>query len=234
MKVDIWSDIRCPFCYVGKKNFEKALEQFPGKEKIEVQWHSFQLDPNLKTQPEKNSLDYFSEAKGVSAEQAKEMYAHVYKAGKDAGIDFNFDHQKVANSHRAHLLLQLAATKNLANETEEALFKAQLIEGKNIDDEATLIEIGNSVSLEEEDIKNALQSDEFGLAVSQDMMLARQMGISGVPFFVINDKYGVSGAQPAEVFTEVLDKSWEEFSAGDKGLQIIHSGESCDTEGNCD
>ena len=86
MKVDIWSDIRCPFCYVGKKNFEKALHQFPQSEKIEVTWHSFQLDPHLKTQPDKNSLDYFSEIKGVSEKQAKEMYAHVYKAGKEALI----------------------------------------------------------------------------------------------------------------------------------------------------
>lgn len=234
MKVDIWSDIRCPFCYVGKKNFEKALDQFPNKDEIKVTWHSFQLDPDMKTQPEKNSLEYFSEIKGVPAAQAKEMYAHVYKAGKDAGIEFNFDHQKVANSYRAHLLLQLAATKNLANETEEALFKAQLIDGKNIDDEATLVEIGQSVSLEEEEIKNALNADEFKHAVSQDVMLARQMGINAVPFFVINDKYGVSGAQPSPVFSEVLEKSWEEFSGGDHGLKIIHSGESCDVEGNCD
>ncbi len=234
MKVDIWSDIRCPFCYVGKKNFEKALDQFPHKDKVEVTWHSFQLDPDLKTQPEKNSLEYFAEAKRVSPEQAKEMHDHVSKAGKDAGINFNFEHQKIANSYRAHLLLQLAATKNLANEAEEALFKAQLVDGKNIDDEATLIEIGKSISLTETDIKQALQSDDFGMEVTRDMMLARQMGISGVPFFVINDKYGVSGAQPTTAFSEVLENSWKEFSAGDKGLQIIHGGESCDVDGNCD
>ena len=234
MKVDIWSDIRCPFCYVGKKNFEKALDQFPHKDKVEVTWHSFQLDPDLKTQPEKNSLEYFAEAKRVSPEQAKEMHDHVSKAGKDAGINFNFEHQKIANSYRAHLLLQLAATKNLANEAEEALFKAQLVDGKNIDDEATLIEIGKSISLTETDIKQALQSDDFGMEVTRDMMLARQMGISGVRFFVINDKYGVSGAQPTTAFSEVLENSWKEFSAGDKGLQIIHGGESCDVDGNCD
>ena len=234
MKVDIWSDIRCPFCYVGKKNFEKALDQFPHKDKVEVTWHSFQLDPDLKTQPEKNSLEYFAEAKRVSPEQAKEMHDHVSKAGKDAGINFNFEHQKIANSYRAHLLLQLAATKNLANEAEEALFKAQLVDGKNIDDEATLIEIGKSISLTETDIKQALQSDDFGMEVTRDMMLARQMGISGVPFFVINDKYGVSGAQPTTAFSEVLENPWKEFSAGDKGLQIIHGGESCDVDGNCD
>jgi predicted DsbA family dithiol-disulfide isomerase len=188
----------------------------------------------MKTQPEKNSLEYFSERKGVSEEQAKEMYEHVYKAGKEAGIAFNFDHQKVANSYRAHLLLQLAASKNLANEAEEALFKAQLIEGKNIDNEATLVEIGKSISLNEEEIKKAFVSEQFGLQISRDMKLAEQMGISGVPFFVINDKYGVSGAQPSVVFSEVLEKSWDEFSAGDNGLKIIHSGESCDIEGNCD
>ena len=234
MKVEIWSDIRCPFCYVGKKNFEKALDQFPHKDKVEVTWHSFQLDPDLKTQPEKNSLEYFAEAKRVSPEQATEMHDHVSKAGKEAGINFNFEHQKIANSYRAHLLLQLAATKNLANEAEEALFKAQLVDGKNIDDEATLIEIGKSISLTETDIKQALQSDDFGMEVTRDMMLARQMGISGVPFFVINDKYGVSGAQPTTAFSEVLENSWKEFSAGDKGLQIIHGGESCDVDGNCD
>jgi len=234
MKVDIWSDIRCPFCYVGKKNFENALANFPNKDDIQVTWHSFQLDPNLKTEPEKNSLEYFSEAKGVSAERAKEMYAHVYKAGKEAGIDFNFDHQKVANSYRGHLLLKLAESKGLANEAEEALFKAQLVDGKNIDDEATLIEIGKSLSLNEDEIKAALTSDEFGHAVAQDIMQARQIGISGVPFFVINDKYGVSGAQPTPVFKEVLEKSWQEFAEGDKGLKIIHEGDNCDIDGNCD
>ena len=234
MKVDIWSDIRCPFCYVGKKNFEKALEQFPNKENIELTWHSFQLEPDLQTQPEKNPLEHFSERKGISVSQAKEMYSHVYQVGKEAGIDFNFDHQKVANSYKGHLLLHLASSKNLANEAEEALFRAQLIDGKNIDDDATLIEIGKSVSLKEEDIKNALESDEFKSAVSQDFLLARQMGINAVPFFVINDKYGVSGAQPSANFLEVLEKSWEEFSEGDHGLKIIHGGESCDVEGNCD
>ncbi len=234
MKVDIWSDIRCPFCYVGKKNFEKSLENFPEKSNIEVTWHSFQLDPAMKTEVDKNALEYFSERKGVSVSQAKEMYSHVEKAGQMAGIDFNLEGQIVANSYKSHLLLQFAATKNLANEMEEELFKAQLIDGKNIDDEATLIEIGKSLSLNEEEIRNALTSDDYKFAVAQDISLAQKMGINAVPFFVINDKYGVSGAQPAEVFQEVLEKSWEEFSKGDQGLKIIHSGESCDVDGNCD
>lgn len=234
MKVDIWSDIRCPFCYVGKKNFEKGLANFKEKSKIEITWHSFQLNPELETQLDKNSLENFSERKGVSIAEAKEMYQHVVKAGEIAGIEFNLEGQKVANSYKGHLLLQFAATKNVANEMEEELFKAQFIDGRNIDDEKTLIEIGKSLSLNEDEIKSALNSDDFKYAVAKDVALASQMGINAVPFFVINDKYGVSGAQPSEVFQEVLEKSWEEFSNGDQGLKIIHSGETCDTEGNCD
>ncbi len=233
MKVNIWSDIRCPFCYVGKKKFEKALAQFPHAEEIEVTWHSFQLDPNLVTQPDTNPYDYFSKAKGIPVIQAKAMHEHAKKAGKEVGIDFNFDESKVANSFRGHLLIQLAKEKNLADAMEEALFEAQFISGKNIDDEAVLLETGKSVGLTEVEIKNALASDEMAHAVTQDGLMARQLGINAVPFFVFNDKYGVSGAQQPEHFLEVLNKSFEEFSAGDKGLQIISQGESCDTDGNC-
>ena len=233
MKVNIWSDIRCPFCYVGKKKFEKALSQFPHAEKIEVTWHSFQLDPNLVTQPDTNPYDYFSKAKAIPVIQAKAMHEHAKNAGKEAGIDFNFDESKVANSFRGHLLIQLAKKKNLADAMEEALFEAQFITGKNIDDEAVLLETGKSVGLTEVEIKNALASDEMSHAVTQDGLMARQLGINAVPFFVFNDKYGVSGAQQPEHFLEVLNKSFEEFSAGDKGLQIISQGESCDTDGNC-
>ena len=233
MKVNIWSDIRCPFCYVGKKKFEKALAQFPHAEEIEVTWHSFQLDPNLVTQPDTNPYDYFSKAKGIPVIQAKAMHEHAKKAGKEVGIDFNFDESKVANSFRGHLLIQLAKKKNLADAMEEALFEAQFITGKNIDDEAVLLETGKSVGLTEEEVKNVLVSDEMAHAVAQDGLMARQLSINAVPFFVFNDKYGVSGAQQPEHFLEVLNKSFEEFSAGDKGLQIISQGESCDNDGNC-
>lgn len=232
MKVDIFSDIRCPFCYVGKKKFEKALEKFSNRKDIEINWHSFQLDPSLKTQPGKSLFDFFSEYKGVSKDQAKMMHAHAAAAGREAGIEFNFDNQVIANSYKAHLLIQLAKTKGLANEMEEELFKAQMVNGENIDDEATLIKIGDNVGISEEEVKNALISDEMKHAVSQDEMLARNIGVRAVPFFIFNDKYAVSGAQHPEVFAEVLEKSWEEFSAGDKGLQIIE-GQSCDTDGNC-
>ena len=234
MKINIWSDVRCPFCFVGKKKFEKALEKFPHSEKLEITWHSFQLDPQLITQPDVNPYEYFAKAKGITIERAKAMHEGAAMAGKEAGIDFNFDDSKVANSYKAHLLIQLSKTKNLANEMEEALFEAQFLDGKNIDDEETLIQLAKSIGITEDEAKNALQSDELGYLVKQDMQLAAQLGINAVPFFVINDKYGISGAQQPELFLEALEKTWEEFSSGDKGLQLINSGESCDINGNCD
>ena len=234
MKINIWSDVRCPFCFVGKKKFEKALEKFPHSEKLEITWHSFQLDPQLITQPDVNPYEYFAKAKGITLERAKAMHEGAAMAGKEAGIDFNFDDSKVANSYKAHLLIQLSKTKNLANEMEEALFEAQFLDGKNIDDEETLIQLAKSIGITEDEAKNALQSDELGYLVKQDMQLAAQLGINAVPFFVINDKYGISGAQQPELFLEALEKTWEEFSSCDKGLQLINSGESCDIDGNCD
>lgn len=235
MTVDIWSDIRCPFCYIGKKNFEKGLTDAGLLEKVKVVWHSFQLDPSLKTSPEKNSLEHFMESKGISRDRAEEMFSHVQSAAETAGIHFNMEGQKVANSYRGHLLIHLAQARGLGSEAEELLFRAQFVENRNIDDTITLMEIGKTLGLEEKEISEALTSDALGYAVMQDMQQAQQLGISGVPFFVINDKYGVSGAQPPEVFAEVLEKSWQEFSAGEKGLNILNStGDSCDTEGNCD
>ena len=232
MKVDIWSDIRCPFCYVGKKKFEKALEKFPNSDEIEINWHSFQLDANLVSQPEKNPYEYFTEMKGVSLEQAKAMHEHVKNAGKEAGIEFNFDDSKVANSYRGHLLIQLAKSNNLGNEMEEVMFKAQFIEGKNIDDEATLLEIGQSVGLSEKEIQDALQSDDFAHAISQDGLIVRQLGISGVPFFVFNDKYGVSGAQQPELFLEVLEKSFAEWHKDNPSVTLkVSDGVVSDPQG---
>ena len=234
MKINIWSDIRCPFCFVGKRKFEKALEKFPHAEQLEIIWHSFQLDPNLVTQTDINPYEYFAKAKGITVERAKAMHSGAEMAGKEAGIDFNFDDSKVANSFKGHLMIQLSKTKNLVNEMEEALFEAQFLKGQNIDDEETLINIAKSIGFSEEEAKNALQSDELAYLVKQDMQLAAQLGINAVPFFVINDKYGISGAQQPELFLEALEKTWTEFSNGDKGLQLINSGDSCDIDGKCD
>ena len=233
MKVDIWSDTRCPFCFIGKRNFEKALQAFSQHDKVEVNWHSFQLDPNMKTDLTKNHYEYLSEVKGFPMSQIMQMHENLIQSGKNAGIDFNFDEVKVSNSFKSQMLVQLAKEKGKANEMEELLFEAYFKSGKDIDDVEVLSEIGEKLGFSKEEIQDAVQSPELAKLVKNDIFAANSLGIKGVPFFVFNEKYGVSGAQPTDLFSEVLKKSWSEFSESDSKLKIIEEGDSCDVDGNC-
>lgn len=233
MKIDIWSDTRCPFCYIGKHNFEAALAKFKNKNDIKVEWHSFQLDPNIVTQPEMDSFEYLAKIKGISIEQVEQMHQNLIIVGKEAGIDFNFKTSVVANSFKSQMLVQLAKQRGLANDLEEKLFEAQFLHGLNVDDDIDLQKIGNQVGISNVDTEKAIYDDNLKYAVNQDIQMAQNLGIKGVPFFIFNDKYAVSGAQPIALFEEVIQKSWEEFSSGDKGLKIVSNGDACDIEGNC-
>lgn len=233
MKVDIWSDTRCPFCFIGKRNFEKALQAFSQNEKVEVNWHSFQLDPNMKTDLTKNHYEYLSEVKGFPMTQIMQMHENLTQSGKNAGIDFNFDDVKVSNSFKSQMLVQLAKEKGKATEMEELLFEAYFKSGKDIDDVEVLSEIGEKLGFSNEEIRNAAQSPELAKLVKNDIFAANSLGIKGVPFFVFNEKYGVSGAQPIDLFSEILEKSWSEYSESNSDIKIIEEGDSCDIEGNC-
>lgn len=206
IKIDIWSDVRCPFCFIGKRHLENALEKFDGKEHVEVEWHSFQLDPNLKTQPELSTIEYFKQTKGVSEDQARQMLSLAKNMALESGLETDLENLILANSYRAHQVIQLAKEKGLANEVKEALFKAHFSEAKNIDDVEALVEIAKNLGLSEDEVRKALQDEVYTYAVKQDEMQARNYGVGGVPFFVFNNKYSVSGAQPVETFLEVLEK----------------------------
>ena len=232
MKVDIWSDVRCPFCYIGKRKFEIALEKFSNKNRVEIEWHSFELDPTLTTNKNENHVKHLSEAKGISKEQVDQLHDHVSTIAAEVGLDFHFDNIVVANSFNAHRLIQLAKTKGVADEVEEALFKAHFVEGKNIDDAETLMNIGLSVGITKNELKKIIDSDEFSKQVSQDEQQAQLYGINGVPFFVLNNKYGVSGAQSPEIFLEALTQAWDDLVKEKKPV-ILTEGEACTTEGNC-
>ena len=232
MEINIWSDVRCPFCYIGKRKFEMALDKFPHKDKVNVVWKSFELDPNLTTNTKVSATEHLSTAKGISKEQAEGMQEHVANIAKEIGLDFNTKKTVVANSFNAHRLIQLAKSKGLGNEVEEVLFKAYFEEGKNIDDKETLIETGVSIGLEESEVKKIFNSDAFSKEVKHDEMQAQALGINGVPFFVLNNKYAVSGAQSPETFLDVLEQTWEEFEKENPAL-IITEGESCSSDGNC-
>jgi predicted DsbA family dithiol-disulfide isomerase len=232
MKINIWSDVRCPFCYIGKRKFEMALERFQHKNDVEVEWQSFELDPNLVTKRDVTAVDHISEIKGISKAKAKEMHQYVTHVAKGVGLDFNLENSVVANSFNAHRLIQFAKSKELGNEAEEALFKAHFIEGKNIDDNEALVETGVSIGLDENETREMLASDAFAKEVKQDEMQAQNFGIRGVPFFVLNDKYAVSGAQSPETFLQAMEQTWKEFEEVKKPV-IINEGESCSIDGSC-
>ena len=206
MKVEIWSDINCPFCYIGKRKFENALNEFDQKENVEVVWHSFQLDPEMISIPGQSVHQYLADRKGVTLEKGKEMNAYMSGIAKEVGLEYNFDIAIINNTRDAHRLLHLAEKHGIQNEVKELLFAAYYTNGKNIGDTETLIQVGENAGLNAKEIRAMLKSDMYVDEVKKDQYEAQRLGINGVPFFVFNNKYGVSGAQPSEVFTEVLEK----------------------------
>jgi protein disulfide-isomerase len=209
LKIEIWSDVMCPFCYIGKRKIEKALDEFPHKEKIEIEWKSFQLDPTTKSQPGKSTYDYLAEKYGRDRQWSIEMHANVTDQAKTEGLEYNFDKAIIANSFDAHRLSHLAKKYGKGNELEELIFKAYFTEGKDVSEIETLVELGKNVGLDETEIRTMLASNLFKDAVQNDIIEAQQIGVRGVPFFVLDRKYAISGAQPKEVFTETLEKAWE-------------------------
>ena len=210
MKVDIWSDVRCPFCYIGKRKFETALAQFEHQDEVEVEWHSFELDPNAETVPDANPTQHLADKYGRPLEWAEEMQENVTLTAAEVGLDFNLQKSIVANSFDAHRLIQLAKSEGLGDEIEEVLFRAHFTDGKNIADHATLLEIGTSIGITELAIKTLLSGTDFTDEVRYDEQLAQNIGVRGVPFFVMNQKLGVSGAQAPETFLSALQQAWNE------------------------
>jgi predicted DsbA family dithiol-disulfide isomerase len=211
MKVEIWSDIMCPWCYIGKRRFEQALNAFEHRDKVEIIWKSFQLNPEMKTDPDKNIIEYLSETKGWTVDYSQQMHDHVTGLAKQEGLTYNFDHAVVANSFDAHRLIQLAKKNGLGDAAEERLFKAYFTEGQNIADHAVLVRLGTEIGLDGTMVSEMLKSKTNAAEVKNDIAEAQQLGVRGVPFFVLDRKYGVSGAQQAEVFASALKQAWEEW-----------------------
>jgi len=227
MKVEIWSDVMCPFCYIGKNNFEEALGQLHFKDEVEVEWKSFQLDPTLSTEETQTTFDYFREKKGFPEAQARQMIAQVTEMGKNSGIEFNFNRVLITGTFPAHKLLQLAKKYRKSSEMEEALFTAHFTEGRNVADFDTLTALAVSVGIDKEEAGQVLNSAEFDDKIRRDIQEARDHGVSGVPFFILDGKYAVSGAQPAEAFREALIQTYDETAiAGEEGTD-----NSCSTDG---
>jgi predicted DsbA family dithiol-disulfide isomerase len=234
MKVEIWSDVMCPFCYIGKRRFEDALAHFENKDQIEIEWKSFQLNPDLETDPKINISQYLADKKGWTIDHARQMNAHVTQMAAEAGLTYKLDKAVVANSFKAHRFSHLAKKHGLGIEAEEALFKAYFTDSKNIDDNETLIALGSQIGLDAAEVKQTLESEAYANDVKHDIETAQQLGIQGVPFFVLNNKYAVSGAQAVPVFEQTLQKAFGEWQQENPKPKFeIIEGESCGPDGDC-
>jgi predicted DsbA family dithiol-disulfide isomerase len=235
MKIEIWSDVVCPFCYIGKRKLERALEKFPYRDKVEVEWKSFQLNPDLQTNPSISTLEHLAQSKGWSIAQTRQITSNVVEMAKAEGLNFDFDKAVVANTKNAHQLIHLAKEFGKQDQIKESLLKAYFSEGKNVDDPDTLIEVGTASGLDPVVITAMLESNRYEIAVNQDINESKLLGVRGVPFFVIDRKFGISGAQPDEIFDQTLEKAWIEFAKNNPVLDIASGteGESCDVDGNC-
>ena len=210
MKIEVWSDFVCPFCYIGKRRLETALEAFPNKESVTVEYKSYQLDPTARHIPGKDFYETFSELKGMPLGQVKTMNHQVGEQAKTVGLDYRFDAMQYANTFDAHRVAQFAIKNGKGNEITERFLYAYFTESELLSDHDTLVKLADQVGLDGDEVKKLLQSEKYSQQVNEDIDVARQIGVQGVPFFVFNEKYAVSGAQPSEVFTEVLEKVWEE------------------------
>ena len=204
MKVEIWSDVMCPFCYIGKHQFEKALSDFEGQDNVEITWRSFELNPTIQYQEGYTLTQYLSDIKGMDKNAVVKNFDRLTEQGAQIGIDFRFDIAKVVNSRKSHKLIQAAKQQNLQNEIEETLFHAYFTEGKNLEDNKILAEIAKKVGIHFTKIEEILESNELEEAVNADVYMAQQVGARGVPFFVFDDAYAISGAHGADTFLNVL------------------------------
>ncbi|MDB5030325.1 DsbA family oxidoreductase [Mucilaginibacter sp.] len=233
MKIQIWSDVMCPFCYIGKRRFEDALQQFEHKDEVEIEWKSFQLNPDLKTDPNLNITQYLADIKGWTFEYAQQLNDQVTEMAAEVGLTYNFDKAVVANSFDAHRFAHLAKQNGLGDEAEETLFKAYFTEGKNIADHDTLAELGESIGLDKAEVEHTLAGNKYAINVQQDIAQAQQLGIHGVPFFVMDNKFGVSGAQAVPVFLQTLEKSYSEWATNKQPKLDVIEGDSCEVGGDC-
>ncbi|GAB3419440.1 DsbA family oxidoreductase [Niabella aquatica] len=234
MKIEIWSDVICPFCYIGKSKFETALNEFADKNDVAIEWKSFQLMPGLQTQPGRSIDDVLVEKKGISPDQAKQINGYATLMAKEAGLDYHFEKAIPANTLKAHQFQHFAKANGKGSEAEELMFRSYFTDGKNIDDINTLTALGEAIGLNAVALRNALENETYLDAVQQDINEAQQLGVTGVPFFVFDRKYAVSGAQDPKAFLEVLQKSMKEWRKNHPGNPLeIMEGRACQPDGTC-
>ncbi|WP_044438547.1 DsbA family oxidoreductase [Agreia bicolorata] len=207
IKVDVWSDIACPWCYIGKRKLEAGIEAYatqPGAPAVEIEYHSFELSPDTPVDFDGDEVDFLSKHKGIPAEQARQMITRVVGIAEDVGLHYDYDALQHANTVKAHELIHYAKSKGVQLQAKERLLKAYFEEGRNVGRIDDLADLAAEIGLDRDDVVRSLTSGEYLGAVRADQRQAQEYGIQGVPFFVIDGKYGVSGAQDAATFVEVF------------------------------
>ncbi len=208
MRVEIWSDIACPWCYIGKRRFEAALARFEHRDEVEVVWRSFELDPEAPAEPEGDLAEALARKYGSSVEQVHERWESMTAMAAEDGLDMRFHDVRRGNTFDAHRLTHLAAAQGVGDATVERLFRAHHTEGLLLSDHAVLERLAVEVGLPGPEVAEVLASDRFAAEVREDERTAASLGITAVPFFVIDRAMGASGAHPPEVLLQLLERGW--------------------------
>jgi predicted DsbA family dithiol-disulfide isomerase len=232
VKVEIWSDVVCPWCYIGKRRFEEALGRFAHRDDVEVEWRSFELDPGAESADARAAdgpdyADRLASKYGTTRDGAQQMLDSMTAAAAREGLDFRFDRAVRANTFDAHQVIHLAGLRGVQDRVKERLLRAYFTEGEPVGDRPTLVRLAAEAGLDADEVGAALESQQYASDVRSDEATAGSFGISGVPFFVIDRKYGVSGAQPADQLLQVLDRAWTEANP----LTMVGAGSDADACG---
>jgi predicted DsbA family dithiol-disulfide isomerase len=231
LSVDIWSDIACPWCYVGKRRFEAALARFPHGDAVEITWRAFELDPAApRVQPEIPSYaERLAKKYGRSLKDAEAMLATMTTTGQAEGLSLRFDRVRPGNTFDAHRVLHLAHARGVQGAVKERLLRGYMTEGEAIGEAEVLVRLGAEAGLDADEVRAMLASDTYRHEVKEEESDAAELGISGVPFFVIGGRYAVSGAQPVEVLLRALEHAWKDVTS--KPPRPLAEGAACSADG---
>ncbi|MEO6951557.1 MAG: DsbA family oxidoreductase [Polyangia bacterium] len=229
LRVDVWSDIACPWCYIGKRRLERALAAFSNGNDVEVTWRAFELDPDAPKlrDPSVTQAQRIAEKYGMPVDVAEERLRDMTQTAKEDGLDFRFDAIRGGNTFDGHRLIHFATERGLGGAMKERILRAYMTEGQAVSDHDVLVTLATEVGLDGKDVRAMLTSDACADAVRADEREAQALGIRGVPFFVVDGRYGVSGAQPAEKLLEVLNKAWSELPEGEVAEGAVCGPDGC-------
>lgn len=236
MKIEIWSDIACPYCYIGKRKLENALSKFPQKDEVEIIWHCYELNPDMpKKAPLRPFVERYSEAFGVSIEEAQKSFDEITAWAKESGLDYHFDKLVAANTSDALRLVKLANVFGLAGECEEILFRSYFTDGLDISNREVLIKLGTQIGISEKRISNMLDGNAYFDELKKDKEYSEnELGLEFIPFYLINKKHIIQGSIPENDYLEVLEKAYSEWKNGENwNDDEIISGKSCSIDGVC-